>query len=226
MKKYLVLFLVLSSLSVAFGSPKQNPPPHTPAYPASWWTPVSPRGAPSWEILPQAAGYGEVILSKRNELGLLSNFAATPFAYHNHHYASVEGFWQATKYPEDEKDERAHIKDLKWPHTRAEVENQTSFQAKDSGNFGNQVMKELGINWITFEKTKMVYMEAGESSFYKLIVDVMRAKLEQNLDVRKVLIQTGDLKLRPDHHDSEGADLMAWKYYDIWMMVRGEITSH
>src|SRR3954470_17378753 len=51
-------------------------------YPAHWWTPASKDGAPSWEILPQEAGPGEVILSKRHELGLLSNFAATPFTLH------------------------------------------------------------------------------------------------------------------------------------------------
>lgn len=43
-------------------------------YPAHWWTPVSKEGAPDWEILPQEAGPGEVILSKRHELGLLSSF--------------------------------------------------------------------------------------------------------------------------------------------------------
>src|SRR5271170_752837 len=48
-----------------------------PKYPAHWWTPVPTNGAPSWEILPQEAGPAEVILSKRNELGLLSNFAPT-----------------------------------------------------------------------------------------------------------------------------------------------------
>src|SRR3989304_3433110 len=40
------------------------------AYPAHWWTPVAEEGAPEWEILPQAAKPGEVILSKRHELGL------------------------------------------------------------------------------------------------------------------------------------------------------------
>src|SRR6266702_4460357 len=69
-------------------------------YPSHWWTPVSKEGAPSWEILPQEAGPGEVILSKRNELGLLSNFAATPFTFHGRRYASLEGFWQMMKYPE------------------------------------------------------------------------------------------------------------------------------
>src|SRR4029453_15342905 len=46
-------------------------------YPARWFAPVSEAGKPDWEILPQEAGPGEVILSKRNELGLLYNFADT-----------------------------------------------------------------------------------------------------------------------------------------------------
>src|SRR5205809_7026733 len=58
-----------------------------PEYPAHWWAPVSKAGAPSWDILPQEAGPGEVILSNRHELGLLSNFAATPFVFHGHRYA-------------------------------------------------------------------------------------------------------------------------------------------
>lgn len=63
-------------------------------YPAHWWAPVSKEGAPDWEILPQEAGPGEVILSKRHELGLLSNFAPTPFVFRGRRYASIEGFWQ------------------------------------------------------------------------------------------------------------------------------------
>jgi len=51
--------------------------PRDPRYPSHWWGPVSKDGAPAWEILPQEAGPGEVILSKRNELGLLSNLAPT-----------------------------------------------------------------------------------------------------------------------------------------------------
>lgn len=52
-----------------------------------------------WEILPQEAAPGEVILSKRHELGLLSNFAATPFVFRGKRYASLEGFWQMMLYP-------------------------------------------------------------------------------------------------------------------------------
>jgi hypothetical protein len=72
-------------------------------YPAHWWTPINDPKKPDWEILPQEAGPGEVILSKRNELGILSNFAPTPFVFHSKHYASLEGFWQAMLYPKDRK---------------------------------------------------------------------------------------------------------------------------
>src|SRR5690349_16374996 len=90
-------------------SPREKYPPH-------WWTPVDKAGAPGWEILPQEAGPGEVILSKRNELGILSNFAATPFVYRGVRYASVEGFWQMMKYPEGPGDPRSGSPAVHWAH--------------------------------------------------------------------------------------------------------------
>src|SRR6266568_2119154 len=98
---------------------------HTPhragPYPPHWWAPVSKAGAPAWEILPQEAGPGQVILCKRNELGLLSNFAATPFTFRGQRYASVEGFWQMMKYPESAQDPRAKFPGLTWAYTREQV---------------------------------------------------------------------------------------------------------
>src|SRR6266704_3032341 len=73
-------------------------------YPDHWWTPVPEANKPDWEILPQAAKPGEVILSKRHKLGILSNFASTPFTLHGARYASVEGFWQMMLYPEGPTD--------------------------------------------------------------------------------------------------------------------------
>ncbi|HEU4389634.1 MAG TPA: hypothetical protein VFV34_17650, partial [Blastocatellia bacterium] len=78
---------ILSFVAAACHSSSQTAPSTSPSksnnakYPAHWWVPVSKDGAPAWEILPQEAGPGEVILSKRHELGLLSNFAATPFSF-------------------------------------------------------------------------------------------------------------------------------------------------
>jgi len=217
------------SLAVLFLAPSSCAPnrPATQAghpYPASWWTPVRDPHPPSWEILPQAAAPGEVILSKRNELGLLSNFAATPLVFHGKKFASVEGFWQATKYPENEKDPRMHYPGIHWPYTRAQVESMTAFEAKHAGDVGTTNMKTMGIDWVSFEGRHMVYRAPGESDFYKLIVQVMKEKLKQNPQVRDVLLRTGDLRLRPDHQPGPPS-LKAWQYFDIWMSIRAEISK-
>ena len=100
MRRSLIPLLVL--LLAGCHSPREESSPAQSSqgnsrYPSHWWAPVPREGAPAWEILPQEAGPGEVILSKRNELGLLSNFAATPFTFHGQRYASLEGFWQMMK---------------------------------------------------------------------------------------------------------------------------------
>src|SRR5258705_13261761 len=99
-------------------------------YPAHWWTPVIDPQKPSWEILPQEAGPGEVILSKRNELGLLSNFAPTPFVFRGKRYASLEGFWQMMLCPDDDSDPRATLPPLEWKYTRDQVAQLTAFYAR------------------------------------------------------------------------------------------------
>ena len=97
-----------------------------PGYPTNWWGWVTDPQKPDWEILPLEAKPGEVILSKRHELGLLSNFAPTPFVFHGKRYASLEGFWQMMLYPESGDDPRATFKGLVWKHTRAQVAQMTA----------------------------------------------------------------------------------------------------
>src|SRR5208283_5910334 len=115
---------------------RQSPEPVA-TYPAHWWQPAPAEGAPAWEILPQAAAPGEVILSKRNELGLLSNFAPTPFTFRGRRYASLEGFWQMMKYPESDDDPRAKFSGLRWTCTREQVAQMTAFEAKRAGDLGS-----------------------------------------------------------------------------------------
>jgi predicted NAD-dependent protein-ADP-ribosyltransferase YbiA (DUF1768 family) len=193
-------------------------------YPAHWWTPVPTNGAPAWEILPQAAAPGEVILSKRNELGLLSNFAPTPFTFHDRRYASLEGFWQMMKYPEGSNDFRATFPGVTWTNTRAEVAQMTAFMAKHAGDVAERNMKTMGIDWVTFEGKRMKYHADGQSEFYLLIVAATREKVRQNPDVQKVLLTTGDLILKPDHHQETNAP-PAWHYFDILMQIRSELQS-
>jgi predicted NAD-dependent protein-ADP-ribosyltransferase YbiA (DUF1768 family) len=191
-------------------------------YPAHWWTPVIDAHKPDWEILPQAAKPGEVILSKRNELGILSNFAATPFIYRGVRYASVEGFWQMMLYPEGPDDPRARAKSLTWPHTRAEVAQMTAFKAKAAGDIGEDNMRRMGIDWVTFEGKRMPYRSMSRGEHYRFIVEAMRAKLAQNPEVRRILLATGNLILLPDHVQEANAP-PEWAYFTIWMGIRSEL---
>lgn len=188
-------------------------------YPAEWFKPVPTEGAPAWEILPQAAGPGEVILSKRNELGILSNFAATPFTYRGETYASVEGFWQMMKYPEAQYDIRNTID---YPFTREQVAAMVAFEAKDAGSVGEKLMAQLGIDWVTFEGESMVYCSVEKGLHYQLIKEAMIEKFNQNPEVKRILKATGNLILKPDHH-AEGCQAPEWKYYQLWMEIRAEL---
>jgi predicted NAD-dependent protein-ADP-ribosyltransferase YbiA (DUF1768 family) len=193
-------------------------------YPAHWWTPVAEANKPDWEILPQAAKPGEVILSKRNELGILSNFAATPFTLYGKRYASVEGFWQMMLYPEGPDDPRAKFPGIAWPHTREEVGQMTAFVAKNAGEIGEKNMQKMGIDWVTFDGKRMKYWSIEKGEHYRIIVAAMRAKLEQNPQVKQILLSTGNLVLLPDHYQETNAPA-EWRYFEIWMDLRSELKA-
>lgn len=188
-------------------------------YPSHWWTPVDRETVAEWEIPPQDAAPGEVILSKRHELGILSNFARAPFEFRGKRYQSVEGIWQMMFYPEGPEDPRAH---LTWPHTREEVSQMVAFEAELAGQTGFRNMQALGIDWVSFEGRRMKYWTPEKGEHYRLIVEIMRAKLEQNPAVRTALLSTQGLRLKPDHHQPADAP-PSWKYYAIWEMLREEL---
>ena len=193
-------------------------------YPSHWWAAVPREGVPAWEILPQEAGPGEVILSKRNELGLLSNFAATPFTFRRQRYASLEGFWQMMKYPEGPDDPRATFPGLHWAFTRRQIAQMTGFDAKRAGTLAEDNMRKMGIDWVSFEGKRFEYRPSIPGEHYQLIVTATREKVRQNPEVRKVLLATGDLVLKPDH-DQEPNPPAAWRYYEILMQIRTELQQ-
>lgn len=193
-----------------------------PRYPDHWWTAVSREGAPDWEILPQEAKPGEVILSKRHELGLLSNFAATPFTFRGKRYGGLEGFWQMMKFPEGSDDPRARSPGLDWKYTRDEVAQLTAFEAKAAGDLASRNMHEMGIDWVTFEGRQFAYRPAESGEHYRLIVEATREKVRQNPAVKEALLATGNLVLKPDHHQEPNAPA-AWRYYDILTEIRSEL---
>lgn len=200
-----------------------------PRYPSHWWTPAPSEGKPDWEILPQEAGPGEVILSKRNELGLLSNFAATPFVFRGKRYASLEGFWQMMKYPEGPNDPRVKFagaeSKLEWKYTRHQVSRMTSFEANRAGTLASANMKKMGITWVSFEGKRFEYRPAVPGRHYRLIVSATWEKVRQNPEVKEVLLATGDLILKPDHHQEPNA-LAAWRYYEILTHIRAQLKKN
>lgn len=215
MKYLIVFFALVSNLASAAQLQKAK-------YPTAWWKKVPRNEAQSWEILPQDAKPGEVILSKRTELGILSNFAATPIAIDGKRYPGLEGFWQMMKYPEGPKDERAKFPGNEWKYTRDQVAQMLGFEAKRAGTLAEHNMKIMNINWVTYEGKKMPYRVIEKGEHYQLIRRAMQAKLDQNPEVKRLLKATGNLILRPDH--DQGANVSpAWRYFEIWMEIRTEL---
>ena len=216
----LIIILAVVGATSALGEQIQRDP----RYPSHWWTPVIDPKKPDWEILPQDAGPGEVILSKRNELGLLSNFAPTPFVFHGKRYASLEGFWQMMKYPEGPSDPRSKFPGLEWKYTRDQVAQMVSFEANLAGALASENMEKMKITWVSFEGKRFEYKPIEPGEHYKLIVEATWEKVRQNPEVKKVLLSTGDLILKPDHHQEPNAPA-AWRYFDILMQIRAQLRK-
>jgi predicted NAD-dependent protein-ADP-ribosyltransferase YbiA (DUF1768 family) len=77
---------------------------------------------------------------------------------------------------------------------------------------------------VSFDGRRFPYRPAEPGEHYRLIVAAMRAKLEQNPDVKRVLLATGKLKLKPDHHQEPNAP-REWRYNEIWMEIRNKLRS-
>jgi hypothetical protein len=75
---------------------------------------------------------------------------------------------------------------------------------------------------VTFAGRRMPYRSRQGGEHYRLIVAAMWAKLAQNPKVREILLQTGDLILRPDHIE-EPDPPPEWLYFKIWMEIRKEL---
>lgn len=196
-------------------------------YPAHWWQQIdeSERQG-SWEILPHECKKGvELILSKRNELGVFSNFGHTPFNFEGEHYQSIEGLWQMMKYPEiNEPNDPRHM--YVYPYTRNEVKDMHGFEAKKAGDLANTVNRGVGINWVSYKGKRFNYKDFADGSRYhlELMQKAIRAKVMQNPSVKNLLLKTGDLILLPDHHQGDNVP-PSYLYFKILMQIRTELQS-
>src|SRR5438093_12301862 len=109
------------------------------------------------------------------------------------------------RYPEGPDDPRATFRGLEWKFTRAQLAAMTAFEAKDAGVLAEQNMRTMGITWGSFEGRRFEYRSATPGERYRLIVEATREKVRQNPEVRRVLLATGDLVLKPDHHQEPDA---------------------
>jgi predicted NAD-dependent protein-ADP-ribosyltransferase YbiA (DUF1768 family) len=82
----------------------------------------------------------------------------------------------------------------------------------------------MGIDWVTFEGKQFPYKPQEPGEHYRLIEEATLAKVRQNPDVKRVLLSTGNLVLKPDHHQEQDAPA-AWRYYDILMKIRDELRA-
>ena len=129
-------------------------------------------------------------------------------------------------YPEGPKDPRGKFPGIEWKYTRDQVAQMSAFEAKAAGTLAEENMKQMGITWATFEGRRFPYRSARPGQHYRLILAASWAKVQQNPEVKKVLLSTGDLILKPDHHGESNAP-PEWRYYEIWMQIRKQLrTSH
>jgi hypothetical protein len=126
------------------------------------------------------------------------------------------------KYPEGPDDPRSKVPGIEWKHTREAVGQMTAFDAKRAGDAASRNMQKMGIDWVTFEGKQIPYRPKEPGEHYRLIEEATRAKIDQNPDVKQILLSTGDLVLKPDHKQEKDAPA-AWRYYDILMRIRDEL---
>ena len=189
-------------------------------YPQSWWKYIPREDASSWEILPQDANAGEVVLSKRTELGVFSNLAYSPFYYAGENYNSIEGFWQMMKYPEGVDDRRF---EFGYGLTRDHVAKLWGFDAKNAGKLANKIMREHEFSSISYRGHFFDYKDysLGSEKHYRLIFEATKAKIEQNEHLRILLRKTKGLILVPDHR--QGNKPKSYYYHEILMKIRDRL---
>lgn len=192
-------------------------------FPPDWWKEVPREKAYSWEVLPQDAKQGEVILSKRTELGIFSNFAESSIVLDGKCFPTVEAFWQMMKYPESNSDERLTWTE-KWPWTRDQVASMNGFSAKKAGQFANSLLIEQNQNWVSYQKNKIIFSSSTHGDHYNLIFRALVEKLRQNQDVQDLLLKTKDLILIADHHISSNSP-DEWHYDKLWMLIRDQVKN-
>ena len=138
--------------------------------------------------------------SKDPGIQLISNLAATPFELDGVEYASIEGYWQGLKFPDEAR--RRQIAQLSGQEAR-----RAGFDAieTDSFRYGEQVVR------------------TGTSDQWQLMKRACFAKFSQHMQAKTALLETGNRPLshrtRRDSRTIPGV-IMA----EIWMKIRAKLN--
>ena len=176
-------------------------------YPSHWWSLGYPK-------------HNELVLTDANELGVLLNHSSSPFWFNKKRYESIEGFWQMMKFPDPELNPDPRTKKI-FPFTREEVANMSGAKAQEAGKKADFLLKELNVNWVSFEGKKMAYCSNILSDLNYLLKEAMVKKYRYNHDVRRILKATGNLTLttEKDLQECQGPE---WNTGQLWMKIRKE----
>ncbi|OHA46395.1 MAG: hypothetical protein A3A80_03480 [Candidatus Terrybacteria bacterium RIFCSPLOWO2_01_FULL_44_24] len=156
---------------------------------------------------------------------LLSNFAGTPFIIDDHHMASVEGFIQGIKYPEDHPNRaRAFASDgyeakrygFKWSLVKIQ---KTSLAGR---SMLGKVQRQTKFVW-----WNGVAIPYGSAEHHALIERATREKFNQNPEATEALLATGTLTITHDlgRPESPHTSLPAAIFCDILTKIRQEAAG-
>jgi hypothetical protein len=95
------------------------------------------------------------------------------------------------------------------------------FESKKAGDQANEIMKKLGIKWVTYKGQKIEYKGKDQATHYEIIYRASVAKIEQNPRIKELLMQTKGLTFMLDHKQ-EPTSPPAYRTDQIYMKIRDE----
>lgn len=134
----------------------------------------------------------------------LSNFSPDPFVLDGVRLASVEGFIQGTKFPENDPCRKRAFQSV----------------GREAKRFGRDAERKF----VWWQGQTILY---GSREHHHLIERAIRAKFEQNLEALKALIATKEMTLTHDlgHPEPPNTSLPAKVFCDILTRIREEHLS-
>ena len=124
------------------------------------------------------------------------------------------------KYPDinDPKDKR---NDVNYPLRRMDIVSLSGFSAKRAGNAANKINKKFGFKFISYKKKHFNYkdMQSGSLYHYQIIKSAIEEKVKQNPTIKKLLMKTKGLILKPDHKQGHKKP-KSYYYHEILMEIR------